>query len=217
MKWAYPLKHKLKAVMALLVIMATILIGNIYERHNFKTLDKRISSIYEDRLMPATYIYELSGHLYQKRLLHDAYGDNNTSLRQDAEAHDEAIAALVANYEKTFLTAEEKDHWEGFKTSLYNYNRQYDIALNNTGEAAENSEQLGLYFTQLMAELDALNKIQAGVGAHLEKDSHAIISSTVIPSYLENSLLVVLGIICMILFSVSDKQVFRNVQHSQLN
>jgi len=81
----------------------------------------------------------------------------------------------------------------------------------------QNNEQLAVYFNQMTTQLDALSKIQAGVGRNLEKDSHAIINSTVIPSYLENSLLIVLGIICVVLFTVSDNHIIRSARHSSLN
>lgn len=220
MKWAYLIKYKLKAAAILLVIMATILAGNLYERRNFNTLDKSISSIYQDRLMPATYIYELSNHLYEKRLLQEHYAEYTPAeLQQKTLTHDAAIAALLQDYEKTYLTDEESKHWAELKHSLHNYNRQYDIALANMSKEtpAINSVQLNNNFNEMMIRLDALSKIQAGIGHTIEKDSHAIVTGSVLPAYLENSLLIILGIICIVLFSVSDNRILRNMQHSSLN
>jgi len=220
MKWAYLIKYKLKAAAILLVIMATILAGNLYERKNFNTLDKSISAIYQDRLMPATYIYELSNHMYRKRLLQEHYTEyNREQLLLEITEHDAAINSLLAEYEKTYLTEEENMHWTALKSALYNYNRQYDIALANIRKEAGdlNSEQLTHDFNKTMAELDALSKIQAGVGHKIEKDSHAIVTSSVLPAYFENSMLVILGIICIVLFSVSDNRILQQAQHSSLN
>ncbi len=220
MKWAYLIKYKIKAAFILLVILATILLSNLHERYNFKVLDQRISSIYEDRLMPATYIYELSNHFYQKRLLQENPANYTTAqLQAQVNIHDEAITRILTDYEKTYLTTEENNHWKDLKSSLYNYNRQYEIALTalRDDKQNQNNEQLAVYFNQMTTQLDALSKIQAGVGRNLEKDSHAIINSTVIPSYLENSLLIVLGIICVVLFTVSDNHIIRSARHSSLN
>jgi hypothetical protein len=220
MKWAFIIKYKLKAAAVLLVIMTTILLGNLYERHNFNTLDKSISSIYQDRLMPATYIYELSNHLYEKRLLQEHYAEYPpTELQKKNFIHDDAIASLLQDYEKTYLTDEESKHWAELKHSLYNYNSQYNIALANIRKKtpAMNSGQLNNYFDEMMVQLNALSKIQAGIGHSIEKDSHAIVAGSIIPAYLENSLLIVLGIICIVLFSVSDNRMLRNIQQGSLN
>ncbi len=220
MKWAYIIRYKLKAAAILLLIMTTILLGNLYERHNFNTLDKSISSIYQDRLMPATYIYELSNHFYKKRLLLEHYAEYTSAhLQKKNLLHDAAINSLLQDYEKTYLTEEESMHWAELKHSLHNYNRQYDIALANTWNKKPglNSGQLNSYFNEMMTGLDALSKIQAGIGHNIEKDSHAIVAGSIIPAYLENSLLIVLGIICIVLFSVSDNRMLRNIQHSSLN
>ncbi len=220
MKWAFIIKYKLKAAAVLLAIMTTILLGNLYERHNFNTLDKSISSIYQDRLMPATYIYELSNHLYEKRLLQEHSAEyTSTHLQEEVLLHDAAINSLLQDYEKTYLTDEESKYWSELKHSLHNYNKQYNIALANTRneKPALNSVQLNSYFNEMMTELDALSKIQAGIGHSIEKDSHAIVAGSIIPAYLENSLLIVLGIICIVLFSVSDNRILRNVQQGSLN
>lgn len=220
MKWAFIIRYKLKAAAVLLVIMTTILLGNLYERHNFNTLDKSISSIYQDRLMPATYIYELSNHLYEKRLLQEHYAEYTSGqLTKNSQIHDATINSLLQDYEKTYLTEEESKHWAELKHSLHNYNKQYDIALAHIrGETpAMNSVQLNNYFNEIMTRLNALSKIQAGIGHNIEKDAHAIIAGSVLPAYLENSLLIVLGIICIVLFSVSDNRILRNVQQDSLN
>lgn len=220
MKWAYIIKYKLRAAAVLLVIMTTIFLGNLYERKNFNTLDKSISSIYQDRLMPATYIYELSNHMYRKRLLQEHYSEyNREQLHLKVTEHDAAINTLLAEYEKTYLTKEENIHWTALKSALYNYNRQYDIALANIRREAPglNNRQLAHDFNKTMAELDALSKIQAGVGHKIEKDSHAIVTSSVLPAYFENSMLVILGIICVVLFSVTDNRILQQAQRSSLN
>ncbi len=220
MKWAYVIRYKLKAAAVLLVIMATILAGNLYERRNFNTLDKSISSIYQDRLMPATYIYELSNHMYRKRLLQEHYTEyNNEQLQAKTMKHDAAINSILADYEKTYLTEEESRHWQALKNALYNYHIQYDIALANIRKEIPglNNQQLEYNFNRAMAELDALSKIQAGVGRTIEKDSHAIVTGSMLPAYFENSLLVVLGIICVVLFSVSDSRILQQAQRSSLN
>lgn len=220
MKWAYIIKYKIKAAILLLVIMATILLGNLYERKNFNTLDQSISSIYQDRLIPATYIYELSNHLYEKRLLQEHYAEyDHKRLHAKVAEHDAAINNLLSDYEKTYLTEEESLHWTSLKSALFNYNKQYGIALANIRNEVPgiNSKQLTDNFNDMMVELDALSNIQAGVGRNIEKDSHAIVTGSVLPAYFENSLLVVLGLICVILFSVSDNRIMNGVQQNSLN
>lgn len=222
MKWAYLVKYKIKAALALFIIMAIILFSNIYERRNFDVLDKNISTIYADRLMPATYIYQLTHQLYKKRLLKEHYTEYaSVAFYQKKSTYDSAISKLIADYESTYLTKDEKAHWQQLKHSLFNYNNQYDNSLaglrSKVYNAGTNDVQLTAYFDEVMQHLDALSLIQTGVGKHIETNSRAVISSSILPSYLENTLLIVLGIICITLLSVTDKNIFPKYQHGSLN
>ena len=54
------LKEKRKIIIALLFILVLALINNFISRRQYDDLTSNISSIYKDRLIPASYIFSMS-------------------------------------------------------------------------------------------------------------------------------------------------------------
>jgi hypothetical protein len=207
MKWAYYIKHKAKVVALLLLIIILILGKNIYDRITFSSLDDSIASIYHDRLMPATYIFQLTDRLYQKRLLNGAGGQSN-SAKLDEE-HDKFISEIMTAYEKTYFTTAEKEQWIGFKQALDEYN-----IFNNAAE--KNQEAISNSFKKVIRSLEALSHIQASEGNQLFSSSKSNVSGMIIISQLELALLLILGIVALILVSVNDNRLMR-IQNPRFN
>ncbi len=208
MKWAYHVKDKMKAAAVLLLIIVLILVNNISNRKTFSRLNESIASIYKDRLMPATYIFQLTDHLYQKKLL-DSEEKSAGELTVNALMHDTAIATLVKTYEMTYLTASEKEQWKLFKQHLENYD-----TLVSTSE--KNERAINGAFDKVLQSLNALSEIQAKEGSQLFKISSLNINGTIIMSQLEIALLLILGIFALVLVSANDNRLLQ-MQNPRLN
>jgi len=206
MKWAYHVQDKMKAVGVLFLIIVIILATNISNRKTFTDLDHSVASIYKDRLLPATYIFHITDHLYQKRLLLEN-GDLSAS---DKELHDKAITALIKIYESTYLTSAEKQEWSAFKQHLSVFDK-----LSNS--LNKNDEAITVSFNNTLQSLNALSNIQANEGKHIETASKKIVSGTVITSQLQVALLLILGIMALMLVSASDNRIFQNSEKHSLN
>ena len=87
MKWIVSLKEKKKAAVALFVALAVILLNMFFNSKDYDKLDRNMSSIYNDRLMPAGYLFQISDHLYQKQLLHMDERIPATELKQQLQQH----------------------------------------------------------------------------------------------------------------------------------
>ena len=208
MKWAYHVKDKMKMAAVLLLIIVLILVNNISNRKTFSNLNESIASIYKDRLMPATYIFQLTDHLYQKKLL---YGGQEAGSAQTANAvrHDTAIANLIKTYETTYLTAAEKKQWTLFKQHLQHYNTLINTPVNN-------DKAISTAFNDVLQSLNALSQIQANEGSQIFKISSLDINGTIIMSQLEIALLLILGIFALVLVSANDNKLLQ-MQNSRLN
>ena len=206
MKWAYHIKHKVKATAILFIIILTVIFAQASNRLSVSDLDKSVSSLHEDRLMPATYIFDISNHLYQKRLAQE-HGTNNTSK---TASHDESIALLIKNYESTYLTIKEKKAWTEFKLSLDKYNAQYASAGYNTPEYDE-------AFNAVITSLSTLNNIQIGESSNIQKQSKTIVGSTDMLFQFETALIILLSLFAMVIISISDKALFIKQQKASLN
>lgn len=190
------LKDKTRPIFILCIILLIILLNNLSGRKDYANLDKNISSIYADRLMPSNYLFRINDHLYQKRLLrheHDQTTDETTTL---LAAHNTNIDKLIKEYEATYLTKTEKEHWLNFKQNIVAYNK------NELKEYSTiNNELLNKSFDNCMLALQQLNTIQATEGKQLQVSSRAILGGSLIGSYLEISLLFILAIIFFVLLS----------------
>ncbi len=185
-----------KATAILIVIMALLLFNNVADRKSFRNVQESFSSIYNDRLMPATYIFSISDHLYQNRLLMEA-DEHNPLLHEELKVHDEVIAMLISNYETTYLTDEESKQWASFKEHLYAYNRfRADPARDQITTA---------HFSNALQCLNTLSQIQVGEGGALHKNSRAIIDGTNAFSEFEISLVMILGVISVVLIGLPEK------------
>ena len=224
MRWAYHIKHKVKAASVLVIILGLILLGNIQATNSFSTLDNSISTIYRDRLQVSQYIYEISNALYQKRLLLDTENPKERgTVIALTQQYNNKIATLIQDYEQTVLTKEEAIQWGHFKQHLASYKTTEDkwiksYAQNTDGNNnAVFSTAMQHEFNETIINLDALSKIQTGEGYALQKNSHSIVNNRLVFSYVEISMIIILGLFSLIILSVTDMNIFRQKQNQALN
>lgn len=198
--------------MVLLAILVLALVNNFVSRRQYDDLTKNISSIYQDRLIPAGYIFQLNGLLYQKQLLLQTMPSATASAQLDQ--HNTEISHIIGAYEATYLTKEEKQQWTSFRQHLNDYNKAESLY----GSSAEHASMNNLHssFDKALQSLKQLNATQTSEGMRLQNESKSIINSTIIQAYLEVSFLFILGIIGLMLLTASEKVVYP-VSHRYLH
>ena len=211
MKWIVSLKEKKKAAVALFVVLAVILLNMFFNSKDYDKLDQNMSSIYNDRLMPAGYLFQISDHLYQKQLLHMDERIPATDLKQQLQQHDLSIAKLVKAYEATYLTAAEKQYWNKLLQSMAAYQRA------EGREAELQTNVMEASFINAQLALNQLNTLQATEGNLLQRSSKAIISETVLHTYLEITMIIVLAVIVLSLLAGRENPFFPIEQKHILN
>lgn len=194
MKFLYNVKFKLKAASLLFIIITLVLAAQLWERYRYDKLQKSVTTIYNDRLLPASYIFELTDLLYKNHIFKlkdqkqtDAYRENKR-----------AIDSIINLYEKTYLTKEEVDFWQSFKQDLNHYTA-------NTDSASSYSS-----FEIVIKDLHNLNEIQLKEGGIEHKQSKSIIEGSLLSSNFVLVLLITLGLIAVILLGISDRAIYKN-------
>lgn len=216
MKWMYAIKYKIKAVAGLVLILSLILIGNLVTREKFAKLDKSMHSIYNDRLKPSVYIFEITNIIYQKRLLlKDDLPLSETTAR--IKEYDRTIAGLIHSYEGTFLTTAEKKQWQEFKLHLERYNALESQFVRTDIAYQSNKLTSDAEFSSVLHDLSELSKIQIGEGDILQKRSESMINSSIAFSTFEMALLVILGLFTMAILGISDHVIFNKTHQHHLN
>lgn len=196
MKAFQSLKYKTRIGLLLGILLICLLGNNILGQKSFERIGQDARSIYEDRLMPSTYLFDLQDHLYHERTLMQAAAIDGAALSRIRAA----ISAIVAKYEKTRLTREERSEWLHFKTNLQR--------LHSPKTAAA-----GPAFDLAIHNLMQLNAIQAGVAKDLETRMTDAATASSIRGYLEFALLIVVGAVTLSLIGYSRDVFQTTVSH----
>lgn len=208
MKFLGAMKEKQKIVLLLLFVLLIALLNNHFSRKHYDELDKNMSSIYQDRLMPTSYLFQLSDHLYQKKILLQGGGYEGKQLNDLLEKHNQSLKQIIAAYEKTFLTKKEQEHWKAFVTHLQTYNLAESAHIKLARDITGKEYALNQSFDKALAALGSLNEVQTNEGFKLQHDSKSIINNTVLRAYLEVSLLFILGIIALRMLTSYEKVIY---------
>ncbi|MCF0075051.1 MCP four helix bundle domain-containing protein [Dyadobacter sp. CY261] len=215
MNWSFVIQQKLKAAMLLGGIMALIIGGTMLSRYNVQDIDESFSSIYKDRLVPATTILYLTENLYRKRLSLEnyLYSEAQTSpgqVKEQLDAHNRSIDSLIRSFEKTYLVDEEAKSLHVFKNQIAEYAKLENqvFALCTTGSFKE-AKQLfstpgGTRFESTILNLNELAGIQSTIGKDLMKASKVNVASFSIISFLQIALAIITGLVVIILIRSSQ-------------
>lgn len=221
MKFAYSLKQKTKIAILLFLIMACTILIRVLEDRSIKNMEKAFTSLYNDRLVPATDIFYISEKLYAKRFLLEifVYSDENklsvSQLNAKLKTYDKEIDTLLAKYEKTYLVTNEKNHLTELKVKLLeNKVLEKNILLN--ANSLDKTSLRKLYdngeksFLDMSALLTQLTKIQTVVGEQLKEDSQQIVRGTNLYSTVQLLIAIVIGGLIVSILAASNVMNIRN-------
>jgi Four helix bundle sensory module for signal transduction len=217
MKQFISIRQKKVAFAVLFVVLVATGLNQLLYEKDYAQLDKNMSSLYKDRLMPAGYLFEITDHLYQKKILHM---DETITAQQRAvqlNKHNDAITKLINAYEKTYLTKDEQQHWNYLLKSLAAYKAEESSFRKHNALSTAQNLQLSKHFQQAQAALSRLNSLQAKEGGVLQNSSKTIIGETVIQSYLQMAMLLVLAVIGVVLLLARENPFFPVEQKAMLN
>ena len=201
-------RKKAKAVIATFVIILIVLLNNFSNRKDYADLDRTMSSIYQDRLMPSGYLFHINNSLYQKRMLQQSPNFSDAVIQAQLAHHNNAIDSLIRNYDMTYLTLAEIKQWKTFKQQLAVYNDAEKKAISGASSLEENeknNKNLGESFEKAIAAVISLNEIQTSEGNLLQRHSKSVIGDTLLHSYIEVPLLFIVCIIIILLSGFTDK------------
>jgi hypothetical protein len=227
MKWTFIIREKLKVAFLLAGIMLLIGLTNVMERRNMKNLDRSFSSIYYDRLIPATDIFYLTSSLYERRMLMEQFlftGQTASinDLRKDLGSHSDSIMHLITKFEKTLLIREESVYLAEFKRRVQHYNDVEGRILHAwSQQSPQHAQELYEHegrndLLSTIHYLEELTRIQSSVGLDLIQSSKGIASSSDTLMTLQITVALVIGLLIHALVAAS-KVTRRNNENFNLN
>lgn len=212
MKFAHSIKQKTKVAVLLFCIMVCTILIRILEDHSIKNMGNAFTSLYIDRLIPATDLFYISENIYAKRFLIDNHLNVtkiDLELPQKLAQHNNNIDLLLKKYEQTFLVKFEKNHLKQLKNKLVE-NKIIEktilqIPLNATTETKLNFNKIASQsYHEIFENLTALTKIQTKVGEELIKESKSIIAGSNLYSIIQLVLAVVIGVLIVSILFTSN-------------
>jgi hypothetical protein len=215
MKWSFVVQQKLKAAVVLAGMMCMIVAATLISRMNMQGIDKSFSSIYQDRLIPATNIIYLTENLYGKRLslekflLSDELGSSQ-EIVAGLDIHDRHIDSLIKAFEKTYLVDQEATSLGAFKNRVQEYALLEEMIINlyTSGHVAAGKELFegagARTFQSTINNLNELTAIQSNVGQELMKETKSDMASFGLISFLQIALAIVIGLVVVALIQTSN-------------
>ena len=212
MKFAHSIKQKTKVAVLLFCIMVCTILIRILEDHSIKNMGNAFTSLYNDRLIPATDLFYISENIYAKRFLVDSRlnsTDVDATLAEKLAKHNGNIDLLLKKYEQTYLVKLEKNQLKELKTKLIE-NKAIEktilqIPLNATTETKLNFNKIASQsYQEIFQNLTALTKIQTKVGEELIKESKSIIAGSNLYSNIQLILAVVIGVLIVSIMFTSN-------------
>jgi len=215
MKWTYSITQKMTAALVLAAVIGVTMLTNLVERNRFQSLDRSLETLYEDRLMAESYLFQISENLHlQEELIWACVSDKgHAGYNPDTD-----VAALraerkevMAKYYGTYLTDEEAIELNHLQVAL----DQLDDFEHTMNESAEADEAYLADYEAIthdaFSALHALSDIQMEVGANVQQESHKLIIGSISFSHFEMVILLVLAIIIQALV-FSSKSLVKTVK-----
>ncbi|HSP11773.1 MAG TPA: MCP four helix bundle domain-containing protein [Salegentibacter sp.] len=220
-----PEKRK-RLILLLSLFFALILIAELIENKNLQKIDSDFSSLYEDRLIPASQIYVLSDLLHEKQLIFEHLNENEFRIGSGdldkIQEENRKINNILAEYETTYLVEEEVEQLANFKTNFKAYQEVeteilYHLENKNFGVAQVliNSKGRKL-FNDANSHLNRLAEIQPEIGRELLADYRSSFGSSSLLYYFKITITLLFGVFVLRLLGLV-KLVSQPKQKFELN
>jgi hypothetical protein len=180
MNYFQKLRYKTRVVALLALLLVCLLLGNFLNQSNMTNVEKAATTIYEDRLLPSTYLFDIREFLFKERT-------STFPINYQKE-----IKNIIEKYEKTVLTQQEAKVLEALETNLAAY---YN--------SANGTEKKNESFEKIREDLNQLMDIQTNEAKHIKTDLVATLKASTWLAYLEASLLIIIGGIALSLIGFS--------------
>ena len=177
------------------LLLCSVILLEYSTQSHYDELDQQMSSLYQDRLMPANYIMRLNEQLYKKQRW-QIENVKGCKPKQELKECNDSVSTLIQLYQKTYLTRSEKQLWLDFKKDLQLYN-EAEASLVSAPAQGLLKKNMNTSFDEAITKLSRLSELQALEGYKLQRQSKSILNGNFLQHTLEVSLLFLIGILAI--------------------
>ncbi len=214
---------KARPIGLFLLVMLVILGSSMVERRLMNKVTTSVSPLYQDRLLPATGLFELNNLLYVKQQLLAAREAAPAVERRPTlhllAGHNQRLATIIKQHQATYLVSEEKRVLQAFQARLRRYNAlEAQLLATDAPPTAGQVAEAARQSERLHAELSQLNQIQQRVGQQLSQSSQVTEGNSQLLSNFTIALLLVFTLAVQhALLTARHPLVPKNLQNFRLN
>jgi len=226
-KWIVSTRNKLKLAFALTGAVTLLLLAKWVEQGEVERMDKSFLSIYADRLVPATAIFDIRENMHRKQVAMEGmlYAKSHIDLLSATTLAtcNTAIGGLLADYKKTYFLKKEANYLEAFEAALLAYNQREKVILGHltNGDICSATQiyerEAVRHFTDATQKLTELNHIQSEIGKEMLAGSQKSMASFLLLSKLELGLIVLFSVLAHILIYASRAVIQRKIETFNMN
>lgn len=194
MKWTYGVKNKLTTALLLFGLIFIVCSNNLFERNNAEKINATITTIFDDRFMVESYIFQYSALIYQiKEILNHP---NYTAVEKIELNKGPLKGILLLNdaYKKTKFTKEEVIYFDQFTDLCKKMSNHINVGQTVDGTKFSNEA------LNILANLSAIQISEAKIQL---TQANKLFHFGSISSQFELAILVIFGLIIQALIFAS--------------
>ena len=206
-------KSSLLALIVIGILLLVMYRKNHLERRSFRSISSTFTEVYNDRLVVEGYIFQISENLIQIQKLvdHCNIDYDYSKVINEITTHEDAILAIVEDFEKTKLTDQEAVYLADFRKIIEQdlTIKSYDLLFSDS--SGVNLKQVKTYdekISQAHQDLQNLSKIQMEEGEKLISKAKTLVNRSQVWAQFEVALLIMLMLAIVLLL-------FRKPENSQ--
>ncbi len=202
MKGKFTLKHKIKSVIALVIVFLMILATNMMDNNHFAFVKDSFESIYKDRLVVNDYIFRISRLVEAKKAKANGMKLNN-GFEYDNHSSD-SIDLLITKYAATKFSKEEEFYFINLKKKIIKLkNLEKELAeATSPGESSQILVKVDQNVSLILDDLTSLSGIQLTEAKRLFDSSNKLIHNSYMISRWEIAFLIIIGSLILTLITV---------------
>jgi hypothetical protein len=199
-------KRRISAFLIIGLLLVFLYGKNLLERQSFRAVSGTLSTVYKDRLLVESYIFQISEKLskIQKLVDHCSLNYDYSKAVVEISMEEQAILKLIGSFEATQLTEQEAALLTDFKRIIEKdlSIKSYQLLYNDS--TGVNVEQVKVYdqkIARAQQDLVKLSTIQLEEGEKLVLKAKTLINRSQIWAQFELALLLILvGVIYVYIF-----------------
>jgi hypothetical protein len=207
-------KKRKRLILILSAFFVLLLITEFIEKRSLKSIDEDFFSLYQDRLLPASQMYELSELLHEKRMLFENISDDREFIAElnieEIKAYNNQIDQILLEYGKTYLVEREELYFADFKRNYEEYLLLESTILQNLKEKDFSTANYLInrnandYFKTLNLNLHNIASIQPEVGQQLMAHYKSSSGITSLLYYFKIALTILIGVFVLRLLGLEQ-------------